>query len=107
MQTSISHDDLRYLLDRVGAGTASVETERGFVSGSALTKDGRFHVTAYTLEDPTVNEGKRYRRVMEQWAASPEEAAKVLREAVLRHAKIREVLHEAQRRIYTARSVQG
>ena len=107
MDVDHSPEEILYLLRRCGVGMASVETPRGSVNGSALTKEDRFHVTVYVLEGPTVNEGRRCRRVVERWADTPEEAAKVLRQGVLRHAKIREVLHEAQRRIYTKRSAVG
>lgn len=107
MDTKFSHDDLLYVLRSAGVGLASVETERGSVSANALTEGDRFHISIYTLEDPTVTPGKRSRRVMERWADTPEEAAQIMRKGVLRHAEVREVLHEAQRRIYTAQSAVG
>jgi hypothetical protein len=106
MDVDHSPEEILYLLRRCGVGMASVETPRESVNGSALTKGDRFHVTVYTLEGPKVGD-RRCRRVVDRWADTPEEAAKVLRQSVVRHARIREVLHEAQRRIYTAQSVLG
>ena len=107
MTVDHSHEEILYLLRRCGVGMASVETPRESVNGSALKKGTRIHVTVYTLEGPTVKGERRCRRVVDRWADSPEEAARVLRQGVLRHARIREVLHEAQRRIYTPQSVRG
>ena len=107
MDVDHSPEEILYLLRRCGVGVASVETQRGSVNGSALKKGDRFHVTAYTLEGPKVKGERRCRRVVERWTDTPEKAAKVLRQSVLRHAKIRKVLHETQRRIYTQQSVQG
>jgi hypothetical protein len=107
MDTEFSHESLLDMLHLCGAGMASVDTPRGSVTGTALPKGDRFHVSVYTLEDPTVSPGKRHRTVMERWAASSEEAACILRQGVLRHAKARKALHEAQRRIYTPQSVRG
>jgi len=107
MHVDHSHEEILYLLRRCGVGMASVKTERGSVNANAIEEGDRISISVYTLENPTVSPGSRYKRVMERWADSPEEAAKVLREGVLRHAKIRKVLHEAQRRIYTQQSVQG
>jgi hypothetical protein len=107
MDTEFSHEDLLHVLRSAGVGMASVETPRESVNGSALKKGDRFHVTVYTLEGPKVKGDRRCRRVVERWADTPEEAARILRRGVLRHAKIRKVLHEAQRRIYTGQSVLG
>lgn len=107
MDVDHSPEEILFLLRRCGVGMASVETPRGSVNGSALKKGTRIHVTVYTLEGPKVKGDRRCRRVVDRWADSPEEAAKVLRQSVLRHARIREVLHEAQRRIYTPQSVRG
>jgi len=105
MDTEFSHEDLLHVLRSAGVGMASVETPRVSVNGSALKKGTRIHVTVYTLEGPTVKGERRCRRVVDRWADSPEEAARVLRQSVVRHARIREVLHEAQRRIYTDQSI--
>jgi len=105
MDVDHSPEEILYLLRRCGVGMASVETPRGSVNGSALKKGDRIHVTAYTLEGPAVTEGRRCRRVVDRWADTPEEAARVLRQSVVRHARIREVLHEAQRRIYNDQSI--
>ena len=108
MDTEHSHNDLLFVLRGAGVGMASVKTPTGSVNGNALImKGGRFHISIYTLEDPTVSPGSRYKRVMERWADTPEETARVLQRSVLRHARIRKVLHEAQRRVYTADSVLG
>lgn len=107
MHVDHSHAEILYLLRRCGVGMASVETPRGSVNASAHRKGDRYHITAYTLEAPTVHDGERFRRVMERWADTPEEAARVLRRSVLRHAETRAALHEAQRRIYTAESAVG
>jgi hypothetical protein len=107
MHADTSHAEILYLLRRCGVGMASVETPRGSVNGSAVMKGDRVHVTVYTLEDPTVSLGERYRRVMERWADTPEEAARILRRGVLWHAETRAALHEAQRRIYAAESAVG
>jgi hypothetical protein len=105
MTVNHSHEEILYLLRRCGVGMASVETERGSVNASAIKEGDRISISVYTLEDPTVNSGKWYRRVVERWTDTPEEAAKVLWQSVVRHARIREVLHEAQRRIYTNQSI--
>ena len=107
MDVDHSPEEILYLLRRCGVGMASVETPKESVNGSALKKGDRFHVTIYTLEGPKVKGERRCRRVVERWADTPEEAARILRRSVLRHAKIRKVLHEAQRRIYTGQSVRG
>ena len=107
MDVDHSHEEILYLLRRCGVGMASVEMPRGSVNGSALKEGTRIHVTVYTLEGPKVKGDRRCRRVVDRWTDTPEKAAKVLRQSVLRHARIREVLHEAQRRIYTQQSVQG
>ena len=104
MHIDQSHEEILYLLRRCGVGMASVDTERGSVSANAIKEGGRISISVYTLEDPTVSPGKRYRQVLDEWADTPEEAARILREGVLRHAMIRNVLHKAQRRIYTPQS---
>jgi hypothetical protein len=105
MTVDHSHEEILYLLRRCGVGMASVETERGSVNANAIEEGDRISISVYTLEDPTVSPGKRYRKVLDEWADTPEEAARILRQGVLRHARIREVLHEAQRRIYTDQSI--
>jgi len=107
MDTEFSHEDLLHVLRSAGVGLASVDTERGSVNANAIKEGDRISISVYTLGDPTVSPGKRYRKVLDEWADTPEEAARILRRSVLRHAKIRKVLHEAQRRIYTQQSVQG
>lgn len=107
MHVDHSHGEILHLLRRCGVGMATVETERGSVNANAHRKGDRIHISVYTLKDPSVSDGKRYRSVERRWADTPEEAARILRESVLRHAKIREVLHEAQRHVYTSRSVLG
>lgn len=107
MNTKFSHEDVLRVLKSAGVGLTSVDTERGSVNGSALTKGDRISISVYTLEDPTVSPGKRCRQVLDEWADTPEEAARVLRRSVLRHAKTRKALYEAQRRIYTTQSVRG
>jgi hypothetical protein len=101
MQTYHSRAEIIYLLRRCGVGMTSVDTPRGSVNASAHCKGDSIHITIYTLEDPTVGIGTRYSRVVDTWADSPEEAARTMRLGVLRHARARAALHDAQQRIYT------
>jgi len=107
MELRYSQRETVEALEDLGVALDSVNTPRGFVSGNAHVEKNGVSVVVYWGKDPTVGDWQRHRRVVETLVESPEEAARILRRSVLRHAKIRKVLHEAQRRIYTPQSVRG
>jgi hypothetical protein len=105
MELRYSQHETVEALEDFGVALNSVNTPRGFVSGNAHVEKNGVSVVVYWGKDPTVGDWQRHRRVVKTLVESPEEAARILRRSVLRHAKIREMLHEAQRRIYIDQSI--